>query len=116
MLSSLLASARARFPDPATAPSDFYPIATGGDLEPLTLLAAYSLGYFPWYNRDEPILWWSPDPRCVLYPQDFRLPSRSRRYLRNSAYKASLDRCFQRSEMWWCENFPIHILFLTFAV
>lgn len=86
---------RTRFPDPATAPSAFRPIALGGDLKPTTLLAAYSLGIFPWFNEGDPILWWSPDPRCVLYPSEFRLPRRSARFLRNSDYVLTLNRNFR---------------------
>lgn len=58
------------FPDPR----QYHPlqglVATGGNLEPDTLLAAYGLGLFPWYNPGEEILWWSPDPRFVLFPQE----------------------------------------------
>jgi leucyl/phenylalanyl-tRNA---protein transferase len=55
-------------------------LAVGGDLSPERLLTAYANGIFPWFNEDDPILWWSPDPRCVLYPNEFN-PSKSLRLL-----------------------------------
>ena len=68
-------------------------VAFGGDLKPERLIAAYRVGIFPWYNND-PILWWSPDPRCVLFPQKFR-PSRSlRKSIRKNGYRFTLDRAF----------------------
>lgn len=51
-------------------------LAFGGDLSPQTIVHAYRHGIFPWYNEDDPVLWWSPDPRCVFFPRDFK-PSRS---------------------------------------
>jgi len=53
----------------------------GGDLSPSRLLLAYSLGIFPWYGEENPILWWSPDPRCVLFPEKLHVPSSLRRIL-----------------------------------
>ncbi|MDX1295143.1 MAG: leucyl/phenylalanyl-tRNA--protein transferase [Sulfurimonadaceae bacterium] len=60
------------FPDPSEASPEGI-VAFGGDLNPLRLLAAYHQGIFPWYTKDEPILWWSPDPRLILKPDDFKL-------------------------------------------
>ncbi len=48
-------------------------LAAGGDLSPRRLLAAYRLGIFPWYSAGEPILWWSPDPRMVLLPEEMKI-------------------------------------------
>lgn len=65
------------FPDPSRAldePNGL--LAYGGDLSPARLKNAYRSGVFPWFNQDEPLLWWSPDPRCVIQPTAFR-PSRS---------------------------------------
>ena len=59
-------------------------LAAGGDLSPERLLYAYRTGIFPWYDEGQPLLWWSPDPRCVLQPGDYYLSRRSRRYLRQS--------------------------------
>lgn len=64
-----------RFPDPETADPDGL-LAMGGNLEVDTLLSAYSQGIFPWYNENSPILWWSPDPRLVLFPENYK-PSKS---------------------------------------
>ena len=69
-------------------------LAAGGDLDPDRLLAAYRRGIFPWFGADQPILWWCPDPRAVLLPEEFR-PSRSlRRRLRSGEYRVSVDQAF----------------------
>lgn len=60
-------------------------LAAGGDLSSERLLYAYRNGIFPWYDDGQPLLWWSPDPRCVLRPGEFHLSRRSRRYVRRSA-------------------------------
>ena len=57
-------------------------LAIGGDLSPSRLLEAYRNGIFPWYSEDEPVCWWSPDPRCVLFPGDLHI-SKSMRSLLN---------------------------------
>lgn len=66
------------FPDPAWADSDGL-LAVGGDLSPERILLAYRLGIFPWYSPGEPMLWWSPNPRCILRPADMHV---SRRLIR----------------------------------
>ena len=81
------------FPDPEQAePSGL--LAVGGDLTPRRLVAAYRSGIFPWYNADSPILWWSPDPRCVIEPQGWTPPSRLARTLRSGRFQLTHDRCF----------------------
>lgn len=60
------------FPNPLEAGKEGL-LAWGGDLSPKRLLRAYALGIFPWFNEGDPILWWSPDPRAVLYPNDMKL-------------------------------------------
>lgn len=70
-------------------------LAYGGDLYPQTLLTAYSQGIFPWYSEDEPILWWSPNPRCILFRDEFHVSSRSRRKIRNSNFSWSVDLAFE---------------------
>ncbi len=71
-------------------------LAAGGDLSPRRLLAAYRNGIFPWFSEADPILWWSPDPRCVFYPDHFT-PSRSlRKSLRNTPWRISVDRAFAK--------------------
>ena len=69
-------------------------LAFGGDLSPERLLLAYKSGIFPWYEEDSPILWWSPDPRLVLYPHEFHLSKRSLRHIRRSAYEITFDQSF----------------------
>ncbi len=69
-------------------------LAAGGDLSTARLLHAYPRGIFPWYDSGQPILWWSPDPRCVLYPRDFRLARRMQRDRRRSALEVTFNRCF----------------------
>ncbi|MDE5879299.1 MAG: leucyl/phenylalanyl-tRNA--protein transferase [Desulfovibrio sp.] len=85
----------ALFPDVASAPADA-PLCKGGDLGPVRLLAAYSQGIFPWYGPGLPILWWSPDPRCVLPLENFHLPRRSARSLRAAPFRLTLDAAFGR--------------------
>ncbi|MCP1375035.1 leucyl/phenylalanyl-tRNA--protein transferase [Dyella lutea] len=85
-----------RFPDPSQALAD--PpglLAFGGDLSPERLRAAYAQGVFPWFNEGEPILWWSPDPRCVFRTERLRQPNRSlRRLLLRCGWHVTVDRDF----------------------
>ncbi len=90
---SLVLHPASAFPDPRSAPADGL-LAYGGDLSPETLLDAYRRGIFPWYHAGEPILWWSPDPRLVLYPRDFKTSKSLRRVLRNGTYTVTFDRAF----------------------
>src|SRR5262245_670225 len=69
-------------------------IAIGGDLRPERLLEAYRHGIFPWYNEDQPILWWSPDPRAVLYPEKLHISRSLQRSLRRGRYRVTFDTCF----------------------
>ena len=71
-------------------------LAIGGDLRPERLLAAYRHGIFPWYNDDQPLLWWSPDPRAVLFPSQLHVPRRLQRTIRRSRMTVTLDRAFRR--------------------
>ncbi len=81
------------FPDPRWAAADS-PLAAGGALSPEWLIGAYRRGIFPWFSEGEPILWWSPDPRAVVLPEEFA-PSRSlRQSLRNRGYETRLDTDF----------------------
>ena len=70
-------------------------LAIGGDLRPERLLAAYRQGIFPWYNDGQPILWWSPDPRAVLFPQKLHVPRSLQRTIRRGRVIVTLDRCFR---------------------
>ena len=83
------------FPDPARAGADGL-LAFGGDLDPERLVRAYAQGIFPWYGPGDPILWWSPDPRCVLPPEALHMPRSLRRTLRRRTYTVTLDRAFIR--------------------
>jgi len=70
-------------------------LAAGGDLSPRRLLAAYSRGIFPWYSDQQPILWWSPDPRMVLFPGEFKCSRSLRKTIRNGPFTTAIDRDFQ---------------------
>ncbi|WP_457622643.1 leucyl/phenylalanyl-tRNA--protein transferase [Persephonella sp.] len=82
------------FPDPYSAPKD-YPIAVGGDLSPKRLLLAYSLGIFPWYSEDEPILWWCPDPRMVLFPEKLKISRSLKKTLKKDIFTIRFDTAFE---------------------
>jgi leucyl/phenylalanyl-tRNA--protein transferase len=69
-------------------------LAAGGDLSPQRLLAAYRRGIFPWYSPGQPVLWWSPDPRAVLFPDEFHCSRSLAKRLRRGGFEASLDRDF----------------------
>lgn len=71
-------------------------LAAGGDLAPERLLYAYENAIFPWFDQGQPILWWSPDPRCVLLPEDFHVARRLRRTLRRSLFEITYNRSFER--------------------
>ena len=71
-------------------------LAIGGDLSSERLLAAYRKGIFPWYNPGQPILWWSPDPRTVLYPSRLRISRSLRKTLRHSHFHITTDKAFDR--------------------
>lgn len=70
-------------------------LMAGGDLSPQRLLAAYARGIFPWYEAGSPILWWSPDPRCVLFPEKLHVGSRLSRTLRSGRFRFSVDERFE---------------------
>jgi leucyl/phenylalanyl-tRNA---protein transferase len=69
-------------------------LAAGGDLSPARILAAYRQGIFPWYSAGEPILWWSPDPRMVLFPAELKISRSLAKVLRNKPYEVTLDTIF----------------------
>ncbi len=82
------------FPDPNLAEEDGL-IAVGGDLSSERLLLAYASGIFPWYSEGHPILWWSPDPRIVLFPDKFRISKSLRQTLRNNQFTVKFDNAFE---------------------
>lgn len=83
-----------RFPPVEMANEDGL-LAYGGDLSPQRLLAAYRQGIFPWYNEGQPILWWSPDPRAVLFPDSFHVSKSLRKTIRSGKFEVTLDTRFE---------------------
>jgi len=93
---------------PEQAPADSFPdvslalrepnglLAVGGDLGAARLLAAYPAGIFPWYSEGQPLLWWSPDPRMVLFPARFRVSRSLRKRLRRDDFEIHHDRAFEQ--------------------
>jgi len=69
-------------------------LAVGGSLDPGTLLNAYRQGIFPWYSDGQPLLWWSPDPRAVLFPDQLRISRSLRRTLNNNRFNVTIDQAF----------------------
>jgi leucyl/phenylalanyl-tRNA---protein transferase len=70
-------------------------LAAGGDLTPGRLISAYRRGIFPWYSEGQPILWWSPDPRMVLYVDEFRISRSLRKKLRQDTFEVQIDTAFR---------------------
>jgi len=70
-------------------------LAAGGELSPARLTTAYRLGVFPWFNPGQPVLWWSPDPRLVLFPSELRISRSLSKTLRNGGYEIRADTDFQ---------------------
>lgn len=71
-------------------------IAAGGDLSPQRLLNAYTSGIFPWYSEGDPILWWSPDPRMVLFPENIHVSRSMKKLLKKKTFEFSFDTCFDQ--------------------
>jgi leucyl/phenylalanyl-tRNA--protein transferase len=69
-------------------------LAAGGDLSPARLIAAYQRGIFPWYSQGQPILWWCPDPRAVLFPGSFNTSRSLMKTVRNKGFETRLDTAF----------------------
>lgn len=86
---------------PVEVATDYGLLAVGGDLSCERLLLAYSMGIFPWYNPGEPILWWSPDPRCVLFPDELHISRSLKRFLRKTSYRITFDQHFA-GVIYWC--------------
>lgn len=81
------------FPHPDLASPEGI-LALGGDLSPQRLLTAYANGIFPWYSHDEPIIWWCPDPRFVLYPQELKVSKSMRPYFNGQKLTVTYDQHF----------------------
>jgi leucyl/phenylalanyl-tRNA--protein transferase len=71
-------------------------LAIGGDLSVERLFCAYKNGIFPWYNEDEPIIWWSPDPRCVLLPDKLRVTKSMKQVLQNGRFRFTVNKAFSQ--------------------
>ena len=82
------------FPSPQLASKEGL-LAVGGDLTRSRLLLAYSLGIFPWYSDGEPILWWSPDPRLVLYPDELKISRSLNKVIKKGGFTLSFDMAFE---------------------
>ncbi len=83
------------FPAVETADADGL-LAIGGDLSTERLLEAYRNGIFPWYNEDDPICWWSPDPRFVLYPDQLHISKSMQQIINRGQFEFSTDRAFEK--------------------
>jgi len=86
---------RLLFPSPELAEPDGL-LAIGGDLSVKRLLLAYQNGIFPWYSEDEPILWYSPHERFVLYPSELKLSKTMKQVLRSNRFSVTVDQCFDK--------------------
>ena len=97
-----------QFPDPIQA--DLIGeglVAVGADLAPETILAAYQKGIFPWFSGDDPICWWSPEPRCIIVPERFKPSKTLIRSIKKNQYTLSLNHCFT-SVMQACADARAH--------
>jgi leucyl/phenylalanyl-tRNA--protein transferase len=83
------------FPDPSLAQPEGL-LAVGGDLSSERLLAAYANGIFPWYSENEPILWWSPDPRLVLFPHKFKVSHSLHQKIKKNVFSIRIDSNFEQ--------------------
>jgi len=84
-----------QFPHPSESTPEGI-VAMGGNLSPGMLLSAYRQGIFPWFTEGEPLLWWSPDPRFVLYPQKLHISKSMRKLLKKGVYRITFDNAFDR--------------------
>ena len=91
------------FPDPALINSTDGLLAVCGDLSPERILFAYQLGLFPWFNEGEEILWWCPDPRFVLFPEELKVSKSMKKILRDGVFSFTENQCFQEV-MLACKN------------
>lgn len=83
------------FPHPGLANEDGI-LAIGGDLSVERLLHAYQIGLFPWFNPEDPILWWSPDPRFVLFPEELKIAKSMRPYFNQNKFTCTFDTQFEQ--------------------
>jgi leucyl/phenylalanyl-tRNA--protein transferase len=90
-----LLSDKIEFPPPYLA-SKAGLLAVGGDLSRERLLLAYRMGIFPWYSDGEPLLWWSPDPRLVLYPEEIRISKTLKKIIKQDKFHLTIDTAFDQ--------------------
>tara|TARA_Y100000816_G_scaffold98823_1_gene68824 strand:+ start:2561 stop:3205 length:645 start_codon:yes stop_codon:yes gene_type:complete len=83
-----------KFPSPTSATKEGV-VAIGGDLNPLRILEAYKNGIFPWFNDDENLMWWSPDPRMILLPENFKVSKSFKSFLKKKEYHISYNQNFE---------------------
>lgn len=83
------------FPDPEVYDTESGLIAAGGDLSEERILLAYQLGIFPWFNPDEEILWWCPDPRFVLFPENLKISKSMRKILQKNVFRFTENQAFE---------------------
>lgn len=91
----IILSDRLEFPSVENANAEGL-LAIGGDLSPERLLLAYKSGVFPWFNEDALILWWSPDPRMVLYPQKVNISKSMRKVMKGNQFSLTKNTCFEK--------------------
>jgi leucyl/phenylalanyl-tRNA--protein transferase len=82
------------FPQPDLA-NESGLLAIGGDLSPDRLLLAYQMGIFPWFDEKSPIMWHAPDPRCVLYPKDFKIRKSLKKAIQRGGFTICFDKDFE---------------------
>ena len=80
-------------------------LAVGGDLSPERLLLAYQSGIFPWFDNDSIILWWSPDPRMVLYPDQIKISKSMKKVIRDNQFRLTKNTCF-KEVVEYCSSVP----------
>jgi leucyl/phenylalanyl-tRNA--protein transferase len=102
------------FPDPRLA-TDEGLLAYGGDLSSDRLMTGYKKGIFPWYSQGDPILWWSPNPRLILYPNKFKVRKSFRRVLRSGKFTVTFDKKFPEV-IKYCANVPREGQYSTWIV
>jgi leucyl/phenylalanyl-tRNA--protein transferase len=84
-----------QMPSPELAEADGL-LAIGGDLSPERLINAYKMGIFPWFNQGEEILWWSPDPRMVLFPNELKISNSMKQLIKKEKFKVSFNENFEK--------------------
>ena len=83
------------FPSPHLAPKEGL-LAVGGDLTQKRLLMAYRMGIFPWFSNNQPIMWWSPDPRLVLFPDEIRISRTLKKIIKKKVFHVTMDSAFDQ--------------------